>query len=461
MKATVRSKSRGAVLIVSMIFVLIFSALAVSMASVSGINVQIAENQCQADYARACAESGLEVIRYWVNRASISGNTSSSERFSQMAASIQSELYDDSITNISTSCVGSTITIPNVSLDSETGQSFSATITQISDDLLQVDVTGTYGSTTRTIRAHYQFGTRANTVFDFGVASRGPLSLTGNVELDGANISVESNAYIESEDSILALSIQGNSQIAGNVKIVNPIAAVDLQGGNAGIGGETGQDAIDNHVEFGVPPSEFPEPTPSIFAAYATNIVDANTDTSVDVNLTNIKIVAGTDPNFSGQATLKGVVFIETPNVVTFTGNATLTAIIVGDGDWTDDSGTNRINFSGNVESLPVCELPAEAQFEGLHDQTGTFIMAPGFHVSFTGNFTSLSGAIAGNGIEFSGNAGGTINGSIINYSNEGVTLIGNSDLQFNRSGIEEVPAGFVAEIVLHYDPTSYSEPTL
>ena len=87
--------------------------------------------------------------------------------------------------------------------------------------------------------------------------------------------------------------------------------------------------------------------------------------------------------------------------------------------------------------------------------------MAPGFHVSFGGNFTSLSGAIAGNGIEFYGNAGGTINGSIINYSNEEVCLTGNSDLCFNRSGIDKIPAGFVAEIVLHYDPTSYSEPTI
>jgi Tfp pilus assembly protein PilX len=461
MKESVRSKYKGAVLVVSMIFVVIFSALAISMASFSNVNVQIAENQCRADHARACAESGLEIIRYWVSRASISGNTAPSARFSQMATSIQSELNDDYITNLAISCDGPTITIPNVTLNAETGQSFSATISQIDSDLLQVDVTGTYRSTTHTIRAQYQFGTRANTVFDFGVASRGPLALSGNIDMEGANISVESNAYIESEDSILALSIIGNSHIAGNVKIVNPIATVDLQGGQAGIGGETGQDAIDNHVDFGVPPSEFPEPTPSIFASYATNIVDANTDTSADVNLTNVKIVAGTNPTFSGQATLKGILFIETPNVVTFTGDTSLTAIVVGDGDWADDSGTSQINFAGNVESLPVSQLPAEPQFEGLHDQTGTFVMAPGFHVAFTGNFTSLSGAIAGNGIEFSGNAGGTINGSIINYSREEVCLAGNSDLCFNRSGIDEIPAGFVAEIVLHYDPTSYCEPTL
>jgi Tfp pilus assembly protein PilX len=461
MKKTKGSKCKGSVLIISMIFLVLFSALAVSMAALSTTNLIVAQNHCTSDGARACAESGLEVIRYWMSRASISGTTSPSERFNQFAASIQSELTDAAVTNLSISYDGSTLSIPSVALNNELDQSFSATVTQIDDDIIQVDVTGTHGSITSTIRTHYLFGTRANTVFDFGVASRGPLSLSGNIDMEGANISVESNAYIESDDSILALTIIGNSHIAGNVKIVNPIATVDLQGGQAGIGGETGQDAIDNHVEFGVPPSEFPEPVPSTFASYATNIVDANTDTSTDVNLENITIAAGTNPTFSGQATLKGIVFIETPNVVTFTGDAHLTAIIVGSGDWTDNSGTNQINFSGNVESLPVSELPAEVQFEGLHDQTGTFIIAPGFHVSFTGNFTSLSGAIAGNGIEFSGNAGGTINGSIINYSSEEATLSGNTDLYFNRSGIEEIPAGFVPEIILQYDPDAYSEVTL
>ena len=61
---SVYSRHRGAVLIVSMIFVLVFSALAVSMAALSGTNVQVAENQCKVDYTRACAESGFNVIRY-------------------------------------------------------------------------------------------------------------------------------------------------------------------------------------------------------------------------------------------------------------------------------------------------------------------------------------------------------------------------------------------------------------
>lgn len=461
MKSTqklIHSERKGSILIISLMFLLVFSALAVSTATLSRTNPKIADNQRKADSARACAESGLEVIRFWLNRVSIPGNTAPSQRLDQIAGSLQEELSAYSITNIPISYDGSTIDIPSVTLNSNINQTFSAMITQIDNDIIQVDVTGIYGSVIRTIRVNYCFGTRANTVFDFGVATKGPLSLSGNIDLDGINISVESNAYIESEDEILALSITGNSQIAGDVKIVNPIAQVDLQGGQAGIGGETGQDAIDNHVEFGVPPTEFPEPFPSYFESYVNNIIDSNTDTSSDATFENIKILAGTNPTFSGHVTLKGVVFIETPNIVAFTGTADMTAIVVGDGDLTDDSATNQIHFLGDVQSTPVSDLPYDEQFEGLHDETGTFVIAPGFHVSFGGSFTTLSGAIAGNGIEFHGNAGGIINGSVINYSNEEMTLSGNNDLYFNRSGIDDVPAGFVPEIILYYDPTSYSE---
>jgi hypothetical protein len=164
------------------------------------------------------------------------------------------------------------------------------------------------------------------------------------------------------------------------------------------------------------------------------------------------------NPKFSGQATLNGVVLIESPNVVEFTGGVDITGVIVTNGSPTDDSGTNQLIFRGHVANRSVDLLPEEPQFAGLQSQTGTFIIAPGFSVSFGGTMDTLGGAIAANGVEFFGNAGGTINGSVINYSDEKMTLSGNSDLYFNRSGTTEVPAGFVPEIVLEYDPSSYSE---
>jgi len=456
-----RHKNQGAVLILSLIFVIVLSTLAVSLASLSGINVQLAENQGRVNRARSSAESGMEITRYWLGRVSIPGTTSPSATCSQIAASLQNELATAGISNITAAYDGSTITFENVMLDSGEGDSFSATITLLDSDTLQVDVTGLHDSITKTIRAQYNIGERGHSVFDFGVASKGPLSLTGNVELEGYNVSVEASVYIESESSNLALSITGNSQIAGNVSIANPIASVELQGGNAGIGGETGQDAIDNHVTFGVTPSDFPEPDPSYFEPYVTTIIDSNTDTASDATFENPRILANTNPTFTAQMTLKGIVYVETPNVVSFAGGADVTGIIVGDGDVGDNSGENRITFGGNVSSHPVSELPDESQFEWIKEQTGTFVMAPGFYLSFGGNFDALCGAIAGNGVEFYGNAGGIINGSIINYSGEQMTLSGNSDLYFNRSGTNEAPAGFVPELVLIYNPASYSEPII
>ena len=441
----------------SMIFVLVFSALAVSMVTISGTNVQIADNLCKANRARASAESGLEIVRFWLSNISISGTTPDLERFYPKIV-FSLDTYVEANSSAQVDYQDSVLMISPVTLDTESGCAFSAEIIQIDPDTLQLDVTGVYDSFSRTIRVNYEFGQRAHTVFDFGVASKGPLSLAGNIELEGVNVSVDASVYIESLNSNLALSIIGNSQIAGDVSIVNPIANVELQGGQAGIGGETGDEAIENHVDFGVPPSEFPEPVPSYFEPYATNIVDSNTDTTADATFENIRILAETDPTFSGHVTLKGVIFVETPNVVIFTGTADVMGIVVGDGDIEDNSGVNSIEFRGNVTSLPVSDLPDEPQFEDLRDETGTFLMAPGFSLSFGGSFDALCGAIAGSGIEFFGNAGGIINGSIINYSDEEMPLTGNSDLYFNRSGVTEAPAGFVPEIILTYDPTSYCE---
>jgi len=458
LKQLVHSKRSGSALLIAMIFIIVFSALAISMATLSSANIQIAENQLKADGARTCAESGLQITRYWLSRVSIPGTTSTSQRFAQTVSSLCNILAANGITNVTINHDNSTITIPTVTINSARGQSFTALITQIDTDTLQLDVTGSYGPLRRTIRANYTFGTRSNSVFDFGVATKGPLSLSGNVDIEGANVSVEASVYIESNNSNLALSIIGNSHVAGDVSIVNPIANVLLQGGKAGIGGETGQAAINDHVFFGVPPTSFPTPNPEAFRHYATNIVDSSTNTSSNATFENIRIVAGTNPTFSGHVILKGITFIETPNIVTFTGTSDVIGLIVGNGDPDDDSGTNKIIFQGDVTSQPVTALPNEEKFTGLMDKTGTFLMGPGFALSFGGNFHTLNGVIAGNGVTFFGNAGGTVYGSIINYSDETMGLSGNSDLYFNRSGTSHVPAGFVPEIVLQYDPTSYSE---
>lgn len=56
----------GAVLVICMIFICIFASLAVSLCSMTGTKLQIAQNQKMSYRAFAAAESGLQAAKYWM-----------------------------------------------------------------------------------------------------------------------------------------------------------------------------------------------------------------------------------------------------------------------------------------------------------------------------------------------------------------------------------------------------------
>ena len=454
----IRSR-KGAALILSIIFVLIFSALAASIATLSTTNVQVSNNQRHANRALVSAQSGLEVMRYYLSGIKVSGTVAPANRLQAIAAQLQNKLSSSGITNIVSSYDDSakTVTVPSWLLSSESSQAFNAVIAYGDNyDSLIMDITGTSRQVSKRIRVGFNFATFGNTVFDFGIASKGPVRMHGSVEVEGFNEAIEASVYIESENSNLALEMIGKSSIAGEVKIVNPIASVDVSNASS-IYGEKGEEAL-QHVYIGVPPCDFPAPYPANFEQYVANTFDPATDTAANITLENIRIPAGTNPSFSGNVVIRGLVFVEPPNVVRFSGNAQITGIIVGNGDLDNPAAENQIEFLGTVNSYCVSELPDEG-FSELKKEAGTFILAPGFGVRFGGNFQTLNGVIAASSIEFFGNAGGTINGSVVNYGQAAMNLDGNTDLVFNRSGIAKNPAGFEPTKVLQFLPTSYCEP--
>ncbi len=452
------NKRTGTALIIAMVFIAIFSSLSVAMVTMTLNNARSSVNHRQGNRAFENAHSGLEYIRYWLGRVTMPGSTTPENMFSTLITAIETDLNAvglNATTTLDEFGAPTKLAISDFGLN--TDQSFTVEIEKDANlDILQINIEGAAGAVERNLNVKCNFGIRDHTVFDFGVATKGPLELQGNIELNGTNVAVEADVYIESQGTNEALSIIGNSQIAGDVQITNPDATVDLQGGQAGIGGETGDDAIENHVEIGVNDVEFPVPNPSYFEQYIENTFDPDEDSTSDATYRNIRIPGGTNPTFSGNTIIEGIIYIESPNIVTFTGNAEIRGLVVGDGDVEDNSGTNQLIFQGSVSSTPVSDLGED--FGALRDETGTFLMAPGFSVGLGGNFGTLNGAIAANGITFFGDAGGTITGSVLNYSDTPMVLSGNSDLFFNRSGAYEVPAGFEAEIVLHYNTTSYRE---
>ena len=454
-------RRRAFALVVAMIFVCIFGTLLACFSNMASMNAQISHNERVINCALGDAQSGLDVVRFLFTDLTISSAVAPGERLSavdvclreNLAAADMSYIIDDEKYNFD----GSIITIQDVTLDSQSSQAFSVEIQQINDDTLQVDVIGCRGQITRTIRTNFDFVSTTSPVFDFGLATRGPLIMNGNVKLRGLNFDAEANVYIESTDNDLALMMGGNSQITGEVSIGNPGAYVDLAG-NSTISGESGQEAIDNHVYVGVRAPEFPLPDVTSFGQYVQTIIDGDTTTNGNLAFQNVRIIAGTNPSFSGNIQFDGIILIESPNIVSFSGNITITGLIIADGDAEFPYSTDSLSFTGNLHAYDCSYLPEGEVFDGLRALTGSFLLAPGFSVNFGGNFSTIGGVITGNGIAFSGNAGGTINGTVLNYSQDVMTLSGNSTIYFNLPQSEESPAGFTGQKELRFDSASYTE---
>jgi Tfp pilus assembly protein PilX len=456
---SVHQKRKGAVLIIAMIFVVIFSALAVSMATMSGTNTQLASNQQKVDCALGSAESGLDVERYWLDTVIFPSNTPVNKYFSTVMNNLESNMDANSITNITLK--KNTGTILPVTLDSASGQTFSGqmSISNTNPYLLEVYATGGNGLITRTIKVDFDIEPYEHPIFNFGLATKGPINYTGNPTTLGAAEAWEADIYIESSGSTDAISIVGNTNFHGDIMIGNPAANANF-GGDVKIDGDQGQDAIDNHVHIGVDPVDFPEPDTARFTTYATgDVIDASTDLGTYTNnLVNCKIAANTNPVFPKSVIIQGILLIESPNVVTFTQNVALQGIIVGQGDPAVDPATDRIDVLGNFASGPY---PAGVEFDAIRGEEGTSIVAPGFGMSFQGNFSTLEGVVAVSGVVFSGNVNAMIKGTIINYSDQPMIVEGNASMTFDRSASTKVPAGFDTLRVLTYDPSSYDEVVL
>ncbi len=446
---------KGAVLIISMIFVVVFSALAISMATLSGNNVQLASNHHDLNAALAAAQSGQEVLRYWLSRVLISSSTPQDQYLAEIVTAIQNDLKDNSVTGVDVQNDGS---VPTVAIESTTGVSFDSSITidNSQPTVLQISVTGHSGPASRTITMSYNIQVYEFPIFNFGIATKGPLDFPGNPTIAAMNSAWEADVFVESLGSPIAVQVVGNANFDGEINIGDAASNVDFQS-DVQIAGDSGQDAIDNHVHLDMDSPEFPVPDTDRFKQYAIgDLVDGSTDLSKSITLTNATIKGGTNPTFVGTVTIEGILFIESPNKVTFGSNVALQGIIVADGDvHNPDPGSNSIDILGNFASQPY---PAGMEFDPIRQEEGSSIVAPGFYTTFAGNFSTLEGVVAVSGAHFAGNMNAQIKGTIINFSDNPTVVEGNASMNFDRVGSVKIPAGFDLYRELNYEPASYSE---
>jgi Tfp pilus assembly protein PilX len=224
-KQGIRSKHRGAVLVLSMIFIVLFSALAVAMASLSETNVQVASNQHKVGTALHAAQSGLECAKYLVKTVSLAATSTNTVTDSQ-ANTVWTNLCSHATTkklgnrtpSVTAITDGSRLTIANLSFGTGCG-SCTLNLYRYNADprTIHVQSIGTCGDVSRPVTRSVRMDlsiTKANDVLNYAVATRGRMWLTGDTTINGDVFSAWNVA------SISPFNMTSDSTVLGTINTV-------------------------------------------------------------------------------------------------------------------------------------------------------------------------------------------------------------------------------------------------
>jgi len=454
-------------LIMAIILMAVLTSVAFAGLHLASGNLLQSENYLAISEARMQTESGVSYLSHLLKQTGMSGVSTDQDLMDAIATQMSSQLdWSPAMGGVSISYDGDTITIPAIS--SEDSGSFQASITLVDSGTVQLSVTGSSGLTSRWAALQFELSKGGAASFAYGVASKGPIRMTGNAKILGANNPDEAQCLSATYDTDEAFKLTGNCNIEGGINICNSDGYAKLTG-NVQIAGDRISGTVNAETiasdpesyegfKIGIGDVEFPEVNPTVFEPFAVNEVTSSTSTSGNKTFNNIRIKANSNKTFSGNIKLNGVIFIEVPNRIHFSGNVTIKGVIVtqdaGDNNYTN----NTLKFTGNLTARGVEELPNTSEFTDLRDMPGAFILAPGFSVQFSGNFGTVGGTMAAEEFKWTGNAGGIVRGAVISYGPEEMKLVGNSTITIDRDGMPDETPGFSSSTTFGPVSDSYIE---
>ena len=448
------TRRKGSALVIALMFLGLFAVFAIVCGTVGSATLSQAENQNESQQARLSAESGVLYLSYLLKQCPLPAAATPQQTLDSAAAYLKEQLGDGgAISGGSLTYNEEEIRVPGVSIGLF-GGTFFGVITLGANDTIHVSVTGSAGQTTRTIGLNFAIEADGG-IFKYGVISEGNIVMKGQASILGANNSSEADIFANGR------LIQEVFNLGGQVVIDGDLYA-GLPDGYATIGNSVTVAGIhwdhpdfNEHLHFGINVPPIPRPDTTVFSALATNVV---TDVNSSSTFTNIVIPPNTNPTFSSDVTVNGVLYIQSPNKVSFAGKATINGVIVTDDPGPDGTEHNNIKFSGQTTLNGVESLPDEPEFAALRNLPGTSLLAPGFDVRFSGQFEEAGGAMVAENLLFVGQSGGTVRGSIISYSKTEFEMDGQATVTIDRSGSPAIPSGFSIPTVLKPIATSYEE---
>jgi len=440
-------------MLVTLVFLALFACMAVAIASQASMNMTLTRNRANAQQAGALAEAGLRLAQSSLGGLSVPSTSEAIDLNQAIADHLREAWNASAMTNAdSIAYYSNKVVIPPITVARADGRTGSIGLEILASEgaeskpTITIRSTGSFDQAARTASCTIAVKRARSALFDHGLASRGRIAMGGNARLLGANNDGEGSLLAGTSSTNEAVVLSGGAEVSGDIGVINPNGTI-TKGPNVEVGG----DEI-----IGVHEPEWPEPDVSIFRPYATNVQSGGT--SGNTLLTNILIPPNTNPTFDGNTFIYGVVYVQSPNTVTFAGNTTLVGCVVCEPPAIENLDQNKLEFTGNLSSSGVENLPPGAQFDGLRELTGASILAQGYAVEFGGNFNTISGAMIAAGFEFTGNASGQIRGGVVALSDAAITLGGNANLTIDRENASDEVAGVTSGLELVCVSGSYSE---
>ena len=433
----------------AMLFLVLFSTLAVGFYATAVTCAQIAKNERGSQLALAAADGGMQFMRYRLGQMTVPGGTPQSALLTAVATQLALTMNGTSNMNgHSVQVTNGTIYIPSATewttVDASTGTQFRATITQSGLNLI-VTVTGgvVNSGVTRAIELQYQQAQSAGSIFNYGIASAGEIISSAPLTVKGATDPTKGSVLVTSSNSP-AFSNSGNgSSISGDLSYSNS-AAINRYGNMTVDGYSSSNLNFNQHVHAGVTPPQFPTIDSSVFLPYCTNTYSGSSSASNPPPFVNTILPSGSY-NFSGSVSIRGVLYIMQPNKVSFSGPVTLQGAIVVDttNGPKGNSLSNYIKFSQTVTATGIDTLPPSSQFpDGERALTDSVILAPNFEVIGTNSFGTVSGSLIAGKWDFTNTFSASIFGSLIQLDDTPMSFTNTATVTVQSTGTSYFPAG-------------------
>lgn len=422
------------VLVFAMVFLVLFAAMAVGLANLTRSSVQVTRAEQGFQQAQASADAGMEFTKSVISSVKFTGSVPTDVLNGIYTALTTSghSVYFSNVANTpvritaAATTTGGTPSITYTPYLYIGGSGGSTTPLTIGQDVfttvisynpttttITVSVTGKDAKSTCAKRVSYSLSPSVTNsppdphLFEYGVYSFGGMTV-GN---GGGTTIVGSNTYGNSAAKIMSALTTNNAVTLGQAYLTSntvyvagntcdPAAVVSVSG-DTHVNGVARPYPLTDAWERSVflrdlnPPQQ-PTFSTSDFANLPNNaVVDSTTNTqnfgTSQTHKKNVRIRAGTNPVFSGNCSVDGFLYIESPNTISIGGTFNMNGVIIFEQKTANTSDALCITGGFNLGTIPT-----GSDFDAIRSlATGYSILAPNATINYTSsNANTFVGSI-------------------------------------------------------------------